>query len=238
MISPAVLHTIDVRHSTVGPSTDRRGADVVPRLTLAAAGFVPVSLIAVAAFGIGGLRSTASHVLLPVVALALFAARRLRVMPGDLILAVAIGALATSMYDLFRFAFLGMGWMAGDPIPHIGRELGLQPAWFFGYLWRYVGNGGGLAVAFVTLGFRGARAGAAYGLVVCAGLLATLAISPLGQTLLFHLNAATVVMAVGGHAIYGAALGALTASCSFEHVGSWKRPAARQPLSGRAPAGG
>lgn len=202
------------------PPTDRargrtqrgHGVDLMARLTLVAAGFAPVSLIAVAAFGLGELRHTATHVLIPVVALAAVAAWRLRRPPGHLILAVAMGVLATFMYDLFRFGFLAMGWMAGDPIPHIGRALDLHPAWIFGYLWRYVGNGGGLAVAFVTLGLRGVRQGVAYGLVVCAGLLTTLAISPFGQTLLFDLNVVTVAMAIGGHAIYGAVLGVMTAA--------------------------
>ena len=98
------------------------------RLTLVAAGFAPVSLIAVAAFGLGELRHTATYVLIPVLALAVVAAWRLRRTPRHFVLAVAMGVLATSMYDLLRFGFLAMGWMAGDPIPHIGRALDLHPA--------------------------------------------------------------------------------------------------------------
>ena len=98
--------------------------------------------------------------------------------------------------------------MQVDPIPHIGTALGLSLAWVFGYLWRYLGNGGGVAIAFTGLGLRGVRAGMIFGGLVCGGLLATLAIAPLGQQLLFPLTPTTVVMATVGHLIYGAILGA------------------------------
>jgi hypothetical protein len=127
-----------------------------------------------------------------------------------LALAVAAGIAATALYDAFRFAFVGAGLLPTDPIPHIGQALHLEPAWVAGYLWRYLGNGTGLAVAFLALGLRGVRAGAAYGLFVCGGLLATLVWSPYGTTMLFPLTIPAVAMAVGGHLIYGATLGFIT----------------------------
>lgn len=125
--------------------------------------------------------------------------------------------MATFGYDLFRWSFLWFGLMQVDPIPHIGTALGLSPAWVFGYLWRYLGNGGGLAIAFTALGLRGVRAGMIFGSLVCACLIATLAIAPLGQQVLFPLNPTTVVMATVGHLIYGAILGATSARRSGEH---------------------
>ncbi len=106
----------------------------------------------------------------------------------------------------YRGSFIALGLMH-DPIPHIGVALHLHPAWVFGYLWRYLGNGGGMAVAFFALGFRGVRSGIVYGLFVCSGLLFVLVAAPYGQEMLFPLSANTVVMAVGGHIIYGAVLG-------------------------------
>ena len=91
--------------------------------------------------------------------------------------AVAIGMLATGAYDLYRFTFIAGGLLPSDPIPHIGAALRLDPDWLAGYVWRYVGDGGGLAVAFLALGLRGVRAGVVYGLVVAAGLLITLAVT-------------------------------------------------------------
>ena len=124
-----------------------------------------------------GLRDLATHVLLPVLAAAVLVVRRDR--PGQQMVleAVAIGILATGAYDLFRFAFIAGGLLTSDPIPHIGAALRLDPDWLYGYIWRYVGDGGGLAAAFLALGLRGVRAGVVFGLVVAAGLLFTLAVT-------------------------------------------------------------
>lgn len=183
--------------------------DASLRLTLAAAGATPVTLIAATAFG-ADLRVLALRVLAPIALVAAFLGAAHRPVARLLAVGLAAGVVATLLYDLFRFGFLATGLMHGDPIPHIGVALGLHPAWLVGYAWRYLGNGTGLAVAFLALGLRGVRAGVLYGLVVCAGLLFTLAVSPYGQHMLFPLTPATVVMAVGGHAIYGAVVGAVS----------------------------
>jgi len=185
-------------------------ARVPARMTLIATGFMPVTLIAASAFGVAGLRALALGLLAPAVGLSVFDLARRPALARRAVIALGCGVLSTAFYDAYRFAFLGLGLMHRDPIPHIGLALGLQPAWGFGYLWRYLGNGGGLAVAFVALGFRGVRAGICYGLFLCAGLLFTLVAAPYGQAMLFPLNAVTIVMAVGGHMIYGAVLGRLS----------------------------
>lgn len=184
--------------------------DLVARLPLAAAGGVPVSLIAVSAFGLN-LRLLALIVLAPVLACLLARTvvhRATRKLVGY---AVAAGVIATALYDLCRGGFLWLGLMDHDPIPHIGSALGLDPAWLAGYAWRYLGNGAGLALTFLALGLHGTRVGIAYGLAVCGCLLMTLVVSPYGTTILFPLNVTTVVMATLGHAIYGAVLGTIAA---------------------------
>jgi hypothetical protein len=180
--------------------------EVALRLSLAVAGATPVTLIAATAFGVADLRSLAAHVLVPVLAATALLVAGHRRAATVVLVAVVAGPIATLAYDAFRFAFLASGLMHGDPIPHIGTALHLEPAWLVGYGWRYLANGTGLAVAFIALGFRGVRAGVAYGLVVCAGLLVVLIVSPHGTQMLFTLTPATVVMALGGHAIYGALL--------------------------------
>ena len=185
-------------------------ADARPRAALASAGFVPVTLIAISTFDIFGLRDLATHILVPVVlavGLLVCRQRHQQTLIGRALLA---GMAATALYDLFRFSFLWLGLMDTDPIPHIGSALGLEPAWVFGYLWRYLGNGGGLAIAFAALGIRGVRHGVVYGLFVCGGLLATLVVSPHAQEVLFPLTPITIVMATIGHMIYGAVLGTLS----------------------------
>jgi hypothetical protein len=123
-----------------------------------------------------------------------------------------IGLAATLLYDCYRWAFIGLGLLGSDPIRHIGESLHLEPAWLFGYVWRYCGNGSGLALAFVALGFRGVWQGIAFGLFVCGGLLFVLVVSPYGTQMLFPLTPAAVVMAVGGHVIYGAVVGHIAQS--------------------------
>lgn len=221
--------SIDLRHvrpvgATGGPRlrplvlqalpwlSDREQAPA--RLALIPVGFLPVTLIAATAFGVAGLRELALLLLLPALAaIAVVLVCRPAWAPMAL-RALAAGIVATALYDAFRGSFIVLGSMQ-DPIPHIGAALGLDPAWLFGYLWRYLGNGGGMAIAFFALGLRGVRMGVAYGLFVCSGLLFVLVFAPYGEQMLFPLNATTVVMAVGGHIIYGATLGWISSSRSF-----------------------
>jgi hypothetical protein len=185
------------------------------RVAVASAGVLPVGFIAVSAFGIVGLGELATLMAGPVLLGVVVLTGRSR--PAWVLMARAVcaGIVATALYDLFRFSLLGLGVLDGDPIPHIGTALGLRPAWVFGYLWRYVGDGGGLAVTFFVLGFRGVRAGVLFGLAVCAGLLLTLLITPHGQEMLFPLTLNTVAMATIGHIIYGSVLGALATRVSL-----------------------
>jgi hypothetical protein len=184
--------------------------DLARRLPLAAAGGVPVTLIAGSAFGLD-LRVLALVVLIPVIAVLLSRMALHRPTRRLVMHAVAAGIVATALYDLCRGSFLWLGLMHHDPIPHIGAALGIEPNWAAGYTWRYLGNGSGLALAFLALGLRGTRAGVLYGLGVCSCLLLTLLVSPYGTEILFPLNATTVVMATLGHAIYGAVLGTIAA---------------------------
>jgi hypothetical protein len=177
---------------------------------LAAAGMLPVSLIGLSAFGLD-LRLLAVVVLAPVLACLTIAIAVDPVTRALAIRALAAGLVATALYDVLRGGFLWSGLMDRDPIPHIGHALGLEPAWLAGYTWRYLGNGTGLALAFLALGLRGTRAGIVYGLFVCSNLLLVLLVSPLGEQILFELNATTIVMATLGHAIYGAVLGTIAA---------------------------
>lgn len=189
-------------------STDGAVALSIPvRLVLAAVGAVPVSLIGAATFGVFSLRELAIAVLMP--ALGLLAILFVFIEPAHRLVgrALVAGLLATFIYDLLRWSFLIVGLMDRDPIPHIGLSLGLEPGWVFGYLWRFIGNGGGIAVAFYAFGGRGIVLGTAHGLVVCSGLLGVLIFSPNGQAVLFPLEPATLVVAVAGHIIYGAVLG-------------------------------
>lgn len=186
--------------------------DAIPigaRLVLAGAGAVPVSLIGLSAFDWLGLRTLTGLVLLPAVAAVVVILVRVPASRVLVATALSAGVVATFVYDLFRWSFLVVGWMERDPIPHIGTALGAEPGWTVGYLWRFIGNGGGLAIVFLALGGSGLRAGVGHGLLICSGLLAVLAWSPNGEEMLFPFDLATVVMATVGHVVYGAVLGLL-----------------------------
>jgi hypothetical protein len=176
------------------------------RLLLTLIGFLPVTLIAISTFDVIGLRPLATHVLAPAAFLTAFLIGRHRWAWHLVPPAMLVGALATGGYDLVRLGFYWSGWLHLDPIPHIGTALQLRPAWLFGYIWRYAGNGAGLAVAFFGLGFRRLREGLLFALFVCGGLVVVLVVSPSGQRVLFPLNATTLTMATIGHLVYGAGL--------------------------------
>lgn len=227
-VSRALTSTIGGDRETTAHARLR---DVARQRPLAAAGGVPVSLIAASAFGLN-LRTLALLILAPVLVALLVRMATHRATRMLVARAVAAGIVATALYDLLRGSFLWSGLMHHDPIPHIGTALDLHPAWAAGYAWRYLGNGSGLALAFLALGLRGTRVGVVYGLLVCSCLLLTLVVSPLGTTILFPLNLTTVVMATLGHAIYGGVLGTIAAR---SHVRRTARPATwwcavRQPI--------
>lgn len=217
--SPRPVPTLGLAGDVAGSAAGRPG---VLAVVLAGAGVTPVTLVAASTFGIG-LRSLALAVGLPALLVVALVVARSRQAAALVRSALAAGLVATALYDVARMGFLWAGVVDRDPIPHIGVELGLDPPAVFGYLWRYLGNGTGLALAFLALGRRGTRAGVGYGLFVCAGLLATLAVSPHGEQLLFPLTAGTIVMATTGHVIFGAVLGHLSA-----------RPVSAPPPGGRS----
>ncbi|MEM8923388.1 MAG: hypothetical protein AAGD35_07775 [Actinomycetota bacterium] len=204
------------------------------RLFVAAVGATPVTLVGASTWGVVGLRTMAIAFLVPGLAalgVLMAADARTRSLVAR---AVGAGLVATFVYDLLRWSFLIIGWMDRDPIPHIGGNLGLTPGWFFGYLWRFVGNGGGLAMVFFASGARGVAPGTGHGLVVCSGLFGVLVFSPNGQTALFPIDVATVVVAVGGHIIYGSVLGALSTRLLSPGRPDWTRRRERWPVSRRA----
>ena len=125
------------------------------------------------------------------------------------------GIIAVLLYDLSRIPFMMYGW--GDFIPTIGDwilgESDAHPVW--GYTWRYVGNGGGLGIAFVVLNnyfkndYHKVLLGVCYGLFVWLCLDAVLLFAPDAQNLMFEMNGLNVTGSLIGHIVYGGVLGYL-----------------------------
>ena len=128
-----------------------------------------------------------------------------------LALGLLAGALATVPYDLLRLTAVALGGLPADPVPGFGRALGVEPAAVGGYLWRYLGDGGGMGMAFCALGLGGGRAGLGFGMFVSACLLVVLASSAAAQAAMFPLTPVGVGVVVCGHAIWGVSLGAFVA---------------------------
>jgi hypothetical protein len=88
-----------------------------------------------------------------------------------------------------------------------------------GYVWRYLGDGAGIGLAYFVfcavllqvsphiVQARPIALSVFYGVFVWTGLVATVAIPPHGESLLFKLTAASFGLSLLGHLIYGSVLG-------------------------------
>lgn len=182
----------------------------VPRLMLIALGWVPIAALCLALFGVMPLDVSARFVVLPAAVLAIAIGWRYPECGRVALVGFVAGLVATAAYDVTRLALVGVGvWP--DFIPPIGKlalaDDQAHPVW--GYVWRFLGNGGGMGLTFALLPWRGVRAGLIYGAVVCGCLYVTLLFGPGVQERLFPLSAVTAMAAMVGHLDYGGVLGYL-----------------------------
>ena len=201
------------------PAAKTQGiGDLWPRWLIAAAGLAPISVLCGSLIGLIPLRISAPIVVLPVALAAVFAGIRAPGWGRLAAIGLGSGAAATAAYDVLRLTLVQVGVFV-DFIPEIGVLLGATDAAApLGYFWRFVGNGGGLGVAFLMLPWRGVLPGMLYGTAVCFCLFATVGLFPGAAEVLFELSPATVAGALAGHWIYGAVLGALTARHPVPHA--------------------
>jgi hypothetical protein len=178
---------------------------------------LPVLSISAHVFGIMPINWAAVHVVLPalLVALGLVLAR----VPEATVVTrgAAAGLIAVAMYDFTRLPFVLLG-LWSDFIPRVGGWVVLNEGFpalhaVLGYTWRYLGNGLGIGVFFFlacsVLRVRRhlVALGVAYGVFVWSGLMATVALAPHGQELLFALKPLSVTVSLTGHLVYGLVLG-------------------------------
>lgn len=180
---------------------------------------IPVMAISVHVFGWVSLHTVAIYVMPPLLAAvaALVLARPDR--SDRVVLAGFLwGLLACAGYDAFRLPSIYGFHLWNDFFGSVGGwAMGSQTNYLMGYLWRYVGDGGGIAVAFFALAATLRIASwsrrwvltFAVGYGVCpvwAGLILTDLFAPKGREL-FPLSATTLVLSLIGHLIYGLILG-------------------------------
>lgn len=123
------------------------------------------------------------------------------------------GIIAVALYDVSRVPFIIAGWE--DFIPHIAPWLTgtNENAYAIGYTWRYLGNGGGLGIAFFLLadhfgwGKYIVSNGVSFGLLVFAGLLGLLILIPQSQNLMFEVTPLSFFGGLTGHIVFGLVLG-------------------------------
>lgn len=195
--------------------------DIAIRIVIAAVGFAPVTALAAAIFlGEESLATTVLALVLPGVAVL---AELLWLKPNYRTIAVSgfvFGLIAVTVYDLFRLPFLLAG-LWPDFIPRIGIWLtgDAHAPPIVGYLYRYIGDGGGMGMGFAAiypilhrLVAKPMLAGIVYGVGIWGSLIATLDFAPRAHVMLFALTPLTFTLSLSGHLVYGAVLGALMGS--------------------------
>lgn len=210
------------RASVCERSDDRTRIAVRIGLHLLLAG-LPLLAISAQVFDLVSMNTTAALVVIPLAAtvavLAVFAPD-----PTDRIFGRGLvwGMAACVVYDIFRLDTVYLlGWW-DDFIPTMGTWITgraeTRSGAVVGYLWRYIGDGGGIGITFfvvalaVGLHRRSRRdvvlAAVAFAVFpVWTGLMATVALAPRGEQLMFPLTATTVSLSLAGHLIFGLVLG-------------------------------
>jgi hypothetical protein len=180
---------------------------------------IPVLAISADVFGWVSLQTVAVAVLIPlIVATAILVTYR--PYPSDrLILSGFLwGIMACASYDAFRLPTIYVAHLWNDFFGTVGGwATGSQSNFLVGYLWRYAGDGGGIAVSFFILAATVGVAAWPRRLVVAfaigyavltawSGLVLTDLLAPSGRQL-FPLTITTLALSLGGHLIYGGVLG-------------------------------
>lgn len=182
---------------------------------------MPILAISVEVFGLAS-QSTITMVTIALVALLAtlitFAPHRIDMIVGRGLIA---GMVACIVYDAARLFAVHVLGLMGDFIPVMGSFVTGEPdtagSAAVGYVYRYLGDAGGLGVAFFVVAFAlgidrwrnvyAVLAAVAFSVFpTWAGLMATVALSPNGEERMFPLNN-TVIITLVGHLIFGLFLG-------------------------------
>jgi hypothetical protein len=203
---------------------------VFPRVFYLAFGFAAITSLGAALAGLVPLPYLFHFAVIPAFALMILLGIRYPAWGKRALLGLLAGMIATGVYDILRIGLMFAG-LWGDPIPSIGRLALNDPStqWYWGYVWRFIGNGGGMGVAFAMLPWRGVKLGIAYGTAVCLGLVALLYFFPIAQLHFFALTPPTAAGGMAGHWVYGAVLGWLTSRWLPPVGRRRRRPAHNRP---------
>ncbi len=205
-------------------SANMKFEETVLRLLVCCVGFSPIASLSLSAFGLIPLNYSGPLIVLPAILLIVFLSRKYSYMRKFILEGLIIGIISVLIYDSFRLTFVFLGYM-DDFIPKVGNYLlnTTNVHWTVGYTWRYIGNGGGMGMAFCMLvpifpakwksNLR--ITGVIYGLTIFTCLLATIYLSSAGRTYLFNPDLFKGGIVLAGHIIYGWMLGLMYPLVSF-----------------------
>lgn len=192
------------------------------RLLFIVTGFIPVSCIALHVMEIVSLHQTAVFVTVPAFLLLVFVGLKHNRIGKLALKGWLAGIIAVALYDIARVPFILAGW--DDFVPHLGNWILNEEGnhGLLAYTWRYMGNGGGMGIAFMLLMKKGLSKkeylykGLWYGLFIFSNLIFTLIVSPNGQKMMFKITALNFTGSLFGHIIYGLIVGWF-ANYYFQH---------------------
>jgi hypothetical protein len=189
--------------------------DTLVRCTVFVLGFAPIASLSLSTFNLIPLYVSGPAIVLPAIAGMVMLGLMFRRYSRMLVHGFLLGLTAVSLYDVTcRFPFMAAGvWH--DFIPKIGSYLlhREHAPWWVGYLWRYIGNGGGMGLAFYAVypllrrRVQAVQAGLVYGVGIFCCLLITIYLSPSGRTYLFDPTPVTAALGLLGHIVFGVTLG-------------------------------
>jgi hypothetical protein len=210
---------IDLNKAEVKPPSKWEYARIGLVMLLAS---MPILAISGEVFGLVS-QATVTMVTITLVAvlatLIAFAPHRIDMIVGRGLIA---GMVACIVYDAARLFAVHVLGLMGDFILVMGSFVTGEPdttgSAAVGYVYRYLGDAGGLGVAFFVVAYAigidrwknvyAVLAAIAFGVFpTWAGLMATVALAPHGQERMFPLNTATVIITLLGHVIFGLFLG-------------------------------
>jgi hypothetical protein len=245
--APPTLPARKEHSATIPPRAvaGNRFANLVMSAAYFAIGFAPITALAISLMGFLPLSESVWIVVAPAAGLGLLLGVCFPRYGALALKGFGIGIIAVALYDCTRAPFIALG-MWGDFIPNIGKWLlnSPEPNWLVGYLYRYLGDGGGMGMAF-TVAYTLLRprlccwlAAIGYGVGIWGCLMLTLLLAPDGQDLMFRLTPTSFALSLLGHVVYGAAIGVmLTTMLRRSTVRTTKVAPAERPRLGKSSSG-
>ncbi|MDP1803127.1 MAG: hypothetical protein Q8L81_17330 [Bacteroidota bacterium] len=178
-------------------------------------GFFPVTSIILHCLGILPLQQCLVFLVIPVLLSFITLGVKFPAIGKTVIAGFVAGIISVFLYDLSRVPYILAGW--SDFIPKIGGWItnSDEKNAVLGYTWRYIGNGGGMGVAFFILisQLKNQKQlilkGLLYGLFIFTGLMLTLFFFEQTQAMMFKITPVSFTGSITGHIIYGTVLGIL-----------------------------